>query len=127
MESECLYCTYKEKGDQATENRLRSAMRRLAESHRKDMNPRCDASNESTSWWMHWTSVATKRKDSLLTSSDNLQQLYDLKVMLTVRPGTIDPVPAPPRTGSLEVRARDKDISHYTRTPIQLDVDLLPF
>ncbi|KAL8903246.1 MAG: hypothetical protein Q9207_004057 [Kuettlingeria erythrocarpa] len=47
-------------------------------------------------------------RDSLLTSLDKLidklQQLYDFKVMLTMRPGTIDLVSAPPRTGFLEIR-----------------------
>ncbi len=56
-------------------------------------------------------------RDSFLTSLDKLidklQQLCDLKVMLTMRPGTIDPVSAPPRTGFLEIRARDEDISRY--------------
>ncbi|KAL8756169.1 MAG: hypothetical protein Q9199_003121 [Rusavskia elegans] len=61
---------------------------------------------------------ADETKDSLMNGFETLQQICSLKLLFTLRPGTVTGLLDLNKTGFMEIRARDEDIGEYISSRI---------
>ena len=136
----CLYCIYKERNSQTTENLVGSLLKQMIENHPQQFFPMVEtlynASKQSherpvlndfvsllgnvlQSFTQSYLVVdaldecTMEVKDSLMNTIEVLQQTCALKVMITLRPDTYTNSLEPSKTGFLEIRAQDSDIRKY--------------
>ncbi|KAL8721445.1 MAG: hypothetical protein Q9181_007702 [Wetmoreana brouardii] len=141
----CLYCMYKERDSQTAEHLLGSVVKQLAESYPRQFLPEirefyqaCKKSRKrpipADFVSLLGSMLRTFRrnyividaldectddvKDSLLDSHKALQEICNLKIMVTLRPDTITASLNPFKTGFLQVRAQNADIEKYLRSRI---------
>ncbi|KAL8888434.1 MAG: hypothetical protein Q9192_006176 [Flavoplaca navasiana] len=140
-----VFCTFKDKANQTAENLFGSIVKQLAEAYPKRFSPlvkQLYQTREKTherplladfvsmlgsmlrSFRVNYIVVdaldecADEVKDSLLNDFKNLQQRCSLKLLFTLRPGTITALLDLNRIGFLEIRARDEDIGAYISSRI---------
>ncbi|KAL8885965.1 MAG: hypothetical protein Q9215_006266 [Flavoplaca cf. flavocitrina] len=140
-----LFCNFKDRANQTAENLFGSIVKQLAEAYPKRFSPlvkQLYQTREKTherplladfvsmlgsmlrSFRINYIVVdaldecADEVKDSLLNGFETLQQICSLKLLFTLRPGTITGILDLNRTGFLEIRARDEDIGEYISSRI---------
>ena len=140
-----VFCTFKDRANQTAENLFGSIVKQLAEAYPKRFSPlvkQLYQTREKThgrplladfvsmlvsmlqSFRINYIVVdaldecADEVKDSLLNDFKKLQQRCSLKLLFTLRPGTITGLLDLNRTGFLEIRARDEDIGEYISSRI---------
>ncbi|KAI4236556.1 MAG: hypothetical protein L6R40_006112 [Gallowayella cf. fulva] len=140
-----LFCTYKERATQTAENLFGSLVKQLAEAYPKRFSPyvkelyqtRNDTyerplladfvsmlASMLRSFRRNYIVVdaldecADEIKDSLMNGFETLQQICSLRMLFTLRPGTITGLLDLNKTAFLEIRARDEDIGEYLSSRI---------
>ncbi|KAL8877479.1 MAG: hypothetical protein Q9198_004511 [Flavoplaca austrocitrina] len=140
-----VFCTFKDRVNQTAENLFGRIVKQLAEAYPKRFSPlvrQLYQTREKTherplladfvsmlgsmlrSFRLNYVVVdaldecADEVKDSLLNGFETLQQICSLKLLFTLRPGTITGLLDLKRTGFLEIRARDDDIGEYISSRI---------
>ncbi|KAL8669952.1 MAG: hypothetical protein Q9168_005486 [Polycauliona sp. 1 TL-2023] len=135
------FCSFKEKAVQTAENIVGSIVKQLAEAYPKRISPFLKDLYEARSRTHERPLLADltlllgsvllpcfrtnyivvdaldecddEVKDSLINRFDDLQKICNLKLLFTLRPGTITGLHVLNKTGFVDIRARDKDIGEY--------------
>ncbi|KAL9033586.1 MAG: hypothetical protein Q9180_005868, partial [Flavoplaca navasiana] len=143
-----VFCTFKDRANQTAENLFGSIVKQLTESYPERFSPMVEQlfhAREKTHgrplladfvsmlrsmlrcFRLNYIVVdaldecADEVTDSLLNDFKNLQQICSLKLLFTLRPGTITGLQDLNRTGFLEIRARDEDIGKYISSRIAFE------
>ncbi|KAL8853005.1 MAG: hypothetical protein Q9221_002153 [Calogaya cf. arnoldii] len=140
-----VFCTFKERATQTAENLFGSIVKQLAEAYPKEFSPLVKELYQTRnkthgrpllkdfesmlvsmlrSFGINYMVVdaldecADEVKDSLMNGFKKLQQACNLKLLFTLRPGTITGLLDLNRTDFLAIRARDEDIGKYVSSRI---------
>ncbi|KAI4263739.1 MAG: hypothetical protein L6R42_001122 [Xanthoria sp. 1 TBL-2021] len=140
-----VFCTFKERTNQTVENLFGSIVKQLAEAYSKRFSPfvkelyqtrnktherplQADFMSMLGSMLRSFRTnyivvdaldeCADETKDSLMNGFETLQQICSLKLLFTLRPGTVTGLLDLNKTGFMEIRARDEDISQYISSRI---------
>ncbi|KAL8856321.1 MAG: hypothetical protein Q9178_007085 [Gyalolechia marmorata] len=140
-----VFCTFKDRANQTAEDLFGSIVKQLAEGYPKRLSPLVKElyqTREKTherplladfvsmlgpmlrSFRINYMVVdaldecADEVKDSLLNSFETLQQICSLRLLFTLRPGTITGLLDLNKTGFLDICVQDEDIGKYISSRI---------